>query len=179
MNIFVLNEDTQACARAHVDAHVVKMILESVQMLCTAKRVSDGILYHDKTSNGRSIKRWLLQDDILETTLYKATHINHPCNVWLRESSENYWWLWSLAHDLSEEYTHRFGKVHKSSLLLPLLHDNPPCLKLKPRTPFSLAMPAKYKEPGDPIQSYRNYYALDKAHLMKYTGRERPHWLKV
>jgi len=36
MNIFILDEDLEQCAKAHVDKHCVKMILESAQMLCTA-----------------------------------------------------------------------------------------------------------------------------------------------
>lgn len=38
MNIFVLEHDVAGCARSHCDQHVSKMILESVQMLCTALR---------------------------------------------------------------------------------------------------------------------------------------------
>ncbi|WP_231579463.1 hypothetical protein [Photobacterium iliopiscarium] len=36
MNIFILDHDIEKCAQYHCDQHVVKMILESVQLLCTA-----------------------------------------------------------------------------------------------------------------------------------------------
>ena len=58
MNIFVLDENPVIAAKMACDKHIVKMILESAQMLCTAKRVQDGELYMAKTKNGRDIKRW-------------------------------------------------------------------------------------------------------------------------
>ena len=42
MNIFYLSTNTDECARYHCDKHVVKMILETAQMLSTAHRVLDG-----------------------------------------------------------------------------------------------------------------------------------------
>ena len=42
MNIFYLDKDPKKAAEYSCDKHVVKMILESAQMLCTAHRVQDG-----------------------------------------------------------------------------------------------------------------------------------------
>jgi hypothetical protein len=42
MNIFYLDKDPIKAAEYSCDKHVVKMILESAQMLCTAHRVLDG-----------------------------------------------------------------------------------------------------------------------------------------
>ena len=42
MNIFYLDKDPVKAAEYSCDKHVVKMILESAQMLCTAHRVQDG-----------------------------------------------------------------------------------------------------------------------------------------
>ena len=42
MNIFYLDKDPVVAAQMSCDKHVVKMILESAQMLCTVKRVLDG-----------------------------------------------------------------------------------------------------------------------------------------
>ena len=53
MNIFVLDKDPIVAAKMACDKHIVKMILESAQMLCTAKRVLDGTEYFDTTKNGR------------------------------------------------------------------------------------------------------------------------------
>ena len=44
MNIFYLHENPEICAEYHCDKHVVKMILETAQMLSTAHRIIDGEL---------------------------------------------------------------------------------------------------------------------------------------
>ena len=99
MNIFVLHTDPETCARMHCDKHVVKMISETVQLLCTCHHFYDN---HDVP--------------------YKACQLNHPCNRWLRESKANYRWLYNLGVFLYKEYKHRYGdKEHKSGELL-LLH---------------------------------------------------------
>ena len=48
MNIFYLDRDPVIAAQMMCDKHVVKMILESAQMLSTAHRVLDGDEYADK-----------------------------------------------------------------------------------------------------------------------------------
>ena len=72
MNIFALHESPEVSAEMACDKHVVKMILESAQLLCTVHRVLDGTEYNDLTKNGRKIKRWRLDNDIKENLLYKA-----------------------------------------------------------------------------------------------------------
>ncbi|GAL02076.1 hypothetical protein JCM19237_4969 [Photobacterium aphoticum] len=96
MNIFVLDEDIQTCAQAHCDQHVVKMILESVQILCTA-----------------------LNKKGFETP-YKSTHVKHPCVLWVEASYDNFLWLRDLALALNEEYKYRYDKTvdHKSIAVL-------------------------------------------------------------
>jgi len=44
MNIFYIDRDPVIAAQMSCDKHVVKMILESAQMLCAAHRVLDGVL---------------------------------------------------------------------------------------------------------------------------------------
>ena len=90
MNLFYLHKEPEVSATLHCDKHVVKMIIEYAQQLCTAHRVLDGIEYYDQSKNGRKIKRWRLEDTALEGVLYKASHINHPDNIWVRHSKENY-----------------------------------------------------------------------------------------
>ncbi len=77
MNIFYLDKDPVVAAQMMCDKHVVKMILESAQMLSTAHRVLDG----DKKADSRG--------------LYKMVHKNHPCSKWVRECDANYEWLWN------------------------------------------------------------------------------------
>ena len=76
MNIFILDESPGCAARQHCDKHVVKMIIESAQMLSTTHRVLDGTEYQDRTRNGRRIKRWRLNEN--DDPFYKGVHVNHP-----------------------------------------------------------------------------------------------------
>ena len=178
MNIFYLDRDVTKCAEYHNDKHVVKMILEYAQLLSTAHRVIDGVEYVDKTANGRSIKRWRLEDNTLEKELYKATHINHPSAVWVRQSNNNYNWLMCLFIELLREYTYRYGKIHATERLVYFLRKpsrNIPVSHLTQPTP---AMPDEYKVPGDSLQSYRNYYIGAKNNMAKWKNREIPSWWK-
>lgn len=175
MNIFYVDRDPIQAAQWMVDKHVVKMILESAQLLSTAHRVIDGQQYVDATS-GRRIKRWELPDS-REPVMYKATHINHPSAVWCRTSVENYLWLVDHYFALLNEYTYRYGKVHKCSELGYTLQSPPLGLKEWDATPMICAMDQKYIVSQDPVENYRNYYRQGKAALHKWTGREPPPWL--
>ena len=93
MNIFYLDSRPHVAAKDHCDKHVVKMILESAQMLCTAHRELDG--------------------DVPDV-FYKSTHKNHPSTIWARSKAGNYRWLYDLFVSLCDEYTYRYGKVHLS-----------------------------------------------------------------
>lgn len=179
MNVFYLHEDPKWCAQWAVDSHCVKMILEAAQLLSTAHRVLDGVEYTDKTATGRNVKRWRLPDD-REDILYSATHINHPCARWVRESKHNYDWLWQYLIHHCDEYHHRYGKIHKVDRdgLLDRLVDAPNNIPNIGFTSPPSAMDAKYIISEDPIINYRNYYEQGKKHLHKWKNRERPWWLK-
>jgi hypothetical protein len=124
------------------DRHVVKMILESAQMLSTAHRVID------KSDN---------------ELLYKEAHKNHPSTKWVRKSHLNYQWLYAHFVALGEEYTTRYGKVHMSITKLKSFLKTPP--KLIPQEIFSeppCCMPDEYKQ-SNTVEAYRTYYRKDKA----------------
>lgn len=185
MNIFALDNNPKAAAQYHVDKHVIKMILEHCQLLCTAHRILDGEFYEGRTANNRKIKRWRLSED-LEDFIYKATHINHPSAVWARANLSHYTWLASMTDDLCKEYTYRYGKVHKCERdgLVKWLNDNTPKNIVNDGT-FVLptpAMPDHCKVPGDVVASYRNYYAKEKQRMHswsgKIAGRPTPTWLQ-
>jgi hypothetical protein len=178
MNIFYLDRDITKCAEYHNYKHVVKMIIEYAQLLSTAHRVIDGQQYLDKTANGRSIKRWRMADTALETVLYKATHINHPSAVWVRQSNNNYNWLMCLFQSLLLEYTHRYGKFHATERLVYFLRKPPQNIPVGYLTQPTPAMPDEYKVPGDSLQSYRNYYVGAKKTMAKWKNREIPSWWK-
>lgn len=151
MNIFILDYDQNKNVEYYVDKHIIKMILEYAQMLCTANRLLN-------INEG-----------------YKATYINHPCSIWTRESLSNWIYLKELAIKLNQEYKFRYNKNidHKSidvikSLTIPSIQD-------KGLTQFKMAMPDCYKT-SDIVTSYRNYYNGEKRKLAKWTKRNKPWW---
>lgn len=176
MNIFYIDSNPQKAAEYMVDRHIVKMILESVQLLSTAHRVLDGKEYVGQSKTGRKVKRWLLPDD-RETVLYKATHVSHPSAVWCRASNNNYNWLYAHFLALLDEYTYRYGKVHKCASLVDALRSPPRNIDVGYLTQVTPAMPDEYKVPHNSVESYRNYYRSGKTHLHKYTKRSPPLWL--
>tara|TARA_B110000902_G_scaffold255406_1_gene320718 strand:+ start:177 stop:734 length:558 start_codon:yes stop_codon:yes gene_type:complete len=180
MNIFLLNENPLLCAEQHCDKHVVKMVIEYAQLMSTAHRVLDGDLYGDKTKNGRAIKRWRHSNNNMESTLYKASHVNHPDGIWVRSSSANYNYLYDLWLKLSKEYTHRYGRTHltqeKLEHLLKYAPKNIPFASEADVKGLPLAMPDDVK--GESVvNSYRRYYNKYKIDFAKYTNREEPTWL--
>lgn len=175
MNIFFLDENPQLAAEAHHDKHVIKMILETAQLLSTAHRVLDGVQYIDQ-STGRKITRWKMNDQYMEEQLYKATHVNHPSNIWARASKENYQWLYCLFVSLCNEYTYRYGKIHATCIKLgKILGKIPSNIATNGLTKMPQAMPDEYKD-FDSVQAYRNYYIGSKKQQSKYTKRDVPGW---
>ena len=178
MNIFYLDNDTKVCAEMHNDKHCVKMILEYAQLLSTAHRVLDGTLLVGISDKGRKSTSWILPDNRNEI-LYKATHLNHPSAVWVRQSPDNYIWLSNMLIALCEEYTHRYGKIHKverDGLCFVLLKNVPANIGNKGWSEPTPAMPEDVKIAGDSIKSYRNYYIKNKSHLANWKKRTTPGW---
>lgn len=158
MNIFFLHKNTRKCARYHVDKHVIKMILETCQLLCTAWHTID-------------------PDHRIFTPAYRPTHKNHPCAVWARHSQANYVWLCTLGRRLCKEYTHRYGKVHKTEPILKLLSRHVPPIPMSSFTTPPQCMPDNYKHANSVI-AYRKYYCKDKIKLHAWKHRSVPHFVK-
>jgi len=160
MNIFFLSLDPKTAAEYHCDKHVVKMILETAQLLYSA--------------------HWITDPTRLPVGAYKLAHKNHPCSIWVRESMDNYVWLTQLGQALCQEYRFRYGnKTHKTEAHLQWLSENPPALPQVGRTVIRLAMPDEYKQ-ENPVEAYRTYYRENKLKLrgiVKYTRRDFPEWL--
>jgi len=163
------------------DKHVVKMILETCQLLSTAHRVLDG---HKNVREYSSLKTkktcnkifYDLDNIYMNINVYLPTHINHPSNVWTRQTSGNYRWLYDHLIGLLDEYTYRYQKTHKCERLLEHLMFAPENIKLGPQTTVPLCMPEKYHDLYS-IQSYRNYYNGEKLGFAKWTNREKPKWI--
>jgi hypothetical protein len=133
LNIFATNKSPKITAQEHCDRHLVKMIVETAQMLSCA--------------------HWILDNKIVG---YKPTHWNHPCSSWIRESSENYLWAYSLLSELCAEYTLRYSKSHKTELLLPALSKAPKNTPEGDLTPWAQAMPEEFQQ-EDSIKAYQKY----------------------
>lgn len=171
MNIFFLSKCPKRSARYQCDKHVVKMILESIQMLYCA---------HWILSNGEFVNDSVFEDETILKP-YKKTHMNHPCNIWLRESYENYNWLCIHALELCKEYTRRYeGRVHKSEKHMVWLKENNPCPKDISFTIPPQAMPDEYKVNKRTFTStviaYRKYYRGDKERFAKWKDGNVPKW---
>ena len=146
MNIFYLDRDPIKAARHQYNKHVVKMILESAQMLCTAHRMH-------------------MLDYECHHIPYKKAHVNHPSSVWARRSAENYAWLYSHMIELGKQYNIRYGKIHKTikdcekvlsylpgGILYTGFEDPPQC------------MPDEYKDECT-VKAYWKYYVGDKKNV--------------
>ena len=141
MNIFYLDKNPEKAARLQYNKHVVKMILESAQMLCTA--------HHCIMGEDADVP-------------YKVAHRNHPSTIWARQSGENYTWLYRHMIELGKEYERRYGKKHLSIIKC----EDP--LSILPGgiletglTEMPQCMPDEYKDKCS-IQAYWNYYIGEK-----------------
>ncbi len=182
MNIFILDEDPVKAAQMLCDKHAGgKMAVESAQMLCTAHRMLDGIQTTGKSKSGKTtVKKWVFSDPEKESLFYKAVHINHPCTVWTRFTSENYKWHYEHFIALCDEYSHRYNKTHLTdSLLRSVLSKEPNNIPNGNLTQFPLAMNSEPQciHSNDPVRSYREFYQTKKKRFkMVWTNRQKPEW---
>ena len=182
MNIFVLSDLPQEAAEYHCNKHVLKLLLESAQMLCTAHWIShlhQGGKAVSDFKRTRDAQAWLFNNvPVTDQPPWKMSHINHPCSVWTRESTDNYRWHSQLGLALCDEYTRRYGKVHKSTGVHQWLSNNEPRLLSSNRTPHPQCVPDDCKtHPGDPVTAYQQYYNRYKNRFAVWEPRARtPHW---
>lgn len=177
MNIFYLSNDPKVCAEYHCDKHVVKMIIEYAQLLSTAHRVLDGTPDITLSDSGRKRQTFVISDD-RDSLLYRATHINHPSTIWVRQSSHNYKWLYQMWIHLLKEYNLRYGKIHACSKLIDPLATIPNSISDTEFTDPTPAMPDHIKIPGKSLESYRAFYKLEKARFAKWKLGNIPEWFK-
>lgn len=182
MNLFILYADPRTAAQAHADRHVVKMILETCQMLYTAHWTAayPELCVKKKTMSQPASLATAPKKIGTETRGYLPAHINHPCTKWIRASLENYRFACDLAIAIGDEYEFRYGKVHGCMEHAVWLKANPPALPEIGQTPFAIAMDDQYKISDDAIECYRNYYLTAKKEkgLLVYTRRPKPEFIR-
>lgn len=131
MNIFATDPSAIKCAEYLDDKRVVKMVLETAQLLATSINLNGG------------------------KATYKSTHINHPCAIWARKSQANYLWLLMHFNALLVEYANRFGKRHKCADYFDEFKDG---FKLIPKGERTLHPNCTiFKEEQDVYKAYRMY----------------------
>jgi len=163
MNIFALSDSPVLSAQYQHDKHVVKMTLETAQLVSQAVRKRPD---------------WIELCSERDS-LYRITHVHHPSSRWCRATAGNLRWLCQHGLALADEYSHRFWRTHKSRQIISIVQDLCDQLPDEEQTPFAMAMPYQYKT-DDPVLSYRLYYLHEKIHLdSNWTNRRRdlPDWL--
>lgn len=110
--------------------------------------------------------------------IYRSTHVNHPCAIWARANSANYTWLYELGMELCKEYTHRYGRIHATQVVMERLATMPHRMVFGSLSPFTQAMPDEYRIVGNPVEAYRQYYKHEKISMLAYTRRAIPLWLQ-
>jgi hypothetical protein len=158
VNIFVLSHDPVLAAQMQCDQHIVKMPLETAQILCSL------------FPNG--------------SAPYRMTHFNHPCTQWSRDSSANYTWLIEHGLALCDEFEYRYEKVHASKEVIFWCWAHMPEAELyRPfpydgLTPFKCVMDEKFRL-NDIVSSYRNFYVKSKMSFAKWNKkRSQPDWIR-
>jgi len=201
MNIFFLNRRPYEAANMLHKNHVNKMLVEAAQMLCTAHRMLDGEEGTVDFGNRKAIK-YIIPDRgeysgmlaAEKCELYWDTHHNHPCSIWVRESSANYKWLYRHMMALGSRYweSHGFYKEHKTIKDLRKIIQNPPA-KIKHESKFRYleipqCMPDSFKR-QDPYEAYKVYYNyklkyfalmdMDHEMFMEHKGLSDPAWIQA
>jgi hypothetical protein len=190
MNIFVLDRDPSMAALYHCNKHVIKMILESAQMLCTAHwlgHLKKADLSLSDFKRVKDAQSWLfnnVSEDLQPP--WKLTHARHPCTVWASKNVSNYGWVLRLAESLLQEYTRRYKKKHASHCVVKWLGKNfPPDIPDGFLTNHPVCMKEDYKVYDTDgnisvVKSYKNYYILDKSRFAKWEPQAKmPEWFSA
>jgi len=169
VNIFVLDYEPELAAMWLCDKHVVKMPVESAQMMASALR------RHGATDDDMPLTK--------SGTPYRGGYKHHPCTVWAGECQANFWWLFRHAREICRQYSLRYNKVHACEYAILSMGDRlctlpgrTKNLSLLSRTDFVQAMPDELKR-DCPVEAYRNYYRIAKRSIAKYRLGNAPEWL--
>lgn len=164
MNIFYLDTDRHVSVSYHVDRHVMKMPIETTQMLSTVLRERFNVVAPTEGTG----------------KIYKSVYVTHPCTRWVGETHNNFIWTWLFGVALCDEYTHRYGKVHACRQVLDTIFDLTPKadswtyngITYRPK-----CVRAEFKQ-FDTVTAYRLQYITTKARLHSWTNREVPDFVQ-
>jgi len=159
MNIFYLHENPTIAAQMQCDKHIVKMTLETAQLICTAHHV-------------------LGTEPVYIP--YRVTHKNHPSALWVRQSIHHYHWTVKHFQALANEYQRRYNREHLAwTKCKNLATFDPLDIPSTPFTPPPQCMPLElHRSPSETVEAYRQYYRTNKAQILVYAHSERPTWLQ-
>jgi hypothetical protein len=152
MNIFVVHRNPVIAAQSLCDKHVVKMPLETAQILSTVLHK----LGHEAP--------------------YRATHQQHPCIIWAGATRSDYQWLLEHGVALCDEYAARYGKTHASKVCIDECTQHADLVPEGELLSFAQVMPDQYKG-DDAVEAYRRYYIGDKARFATWKSPAKtPEW---
>jgi hypothetical protein len=170
MNIFVTHPSPTECAHVLPDKHIVKMPLETCQMLA--------IVASDKWGHGYGTLPKMNGEPY---STEKGAFRNHPCTIWAGESIHNSWWLISHGFGLCKEYQHRYEKEHSCLKTIVAATKIFPVGDVRLITPFVRAMPDefKYDTSIDTFTAYKNYISSKPWVASNYVrdGSRKPSWV--
>ena len=172
MNIFVTDPSPTISAQRLPDKHIVKMPLETCQML--------SIVCSEKWGHGYGELHRL---DGQPYKTEKGAFRNHPCTAWANECLTNAWWLLTHGLALCQEYTHRYSKVHSCQQTLEEAANIIPLQKPTLPKSFAFAGPDefKYNTSYDTFTAYKNYIASKPWVASNYLRdpSRKPDWVTV
>lgn len=174
MNIFWLGSSPISSARFHNNKHLVKMIVELAQLMSTTVRI-----WSPKYAAHHG--------------MYKSTHVNHPCAVWVRSHAMHYRQTYALWYELMREYEYRYKKEHSCLRFALPFHNTPmdtdisdgshrlPPLMVGNITKTALGWDEGWRPAHmvDIVYGYRVYYVLEKRHLAQWKDRPIPEWYRI
>lgn len=163
------------CARWHANIHIVKMIVETAQLLCN--------VHHRQREH-------CLEPYIRKSRIpYRESAAGHRklgSMIWVAESLGNYRWAVQLGLALCAEYNKGRGRaagkttLHRTQRVLEWLERNEPNFKKTRRTPVKekhLAMPPRFKKAMNSVEAYRDYYySKRKTMEMAWPEGRTPAW---
>eukprot|EP00443_Scrippsiella_acuminata_P065498 CAMPEP_0115551682 /NCGR_PEP_ID=MMETSP0271-20121206/95854_1 /TAXON_ID=71861 /ORGANISM="Scrippsiella trochoidea, Strain CCMP3099" /LENGTH=238 /DNA_ID=CAMNT_0002985285 /DNA_START=84 /DNA_END=800 /DNA_ORIENTATION=- len=176
MNIFFLSMRPKQAARWHANIHIVKMIVETAQLLCN--------VHHRAADKDSHCAPPFVAKSRIPYKESQAGHRKLGSMIWVAESLGNYRWGVELGLALCREYNRGRGRaagkqsLHRTQAVLEWLRDHEPNFTRVRRTPVRrrhLAMPEKLKDAPNSVEAYRDYYYSKRRTMPMVWPARGPH----